>query len=188
MGDGRDGHYSPAELRALVAGVAVEILEVRPRVGVTREGVSFPMGHELLGRWDGAEVLVLIDPARDGRCQLHLAFRSDEPPTALCLQRRRPGVTGRGLRTGVRVFDEAFKLEVEPAAAVTRILDPALAGRLATDDEHLLDDAVGIRRGDRGLPGFGTCFRVAARPDAVAVGFALTRELRARLLASGPPG
>lgn len=177
-------YTSPDELRSLIVDVPIEVVEVRPRFGVTREGASFAMGHELHARFDDCDVTVQINPTRVADLYtIHWRFGAVVPPVWLVVQRRQTGVVqGRGVKTGTRAFDELFKLECDPPQIAARLLDPAFAERLASNVICMLDSAVAIDDERRGVPGFTTHFRAAPRLAAVAESFWITREMYGRIL------
>jgi hypothetical protein len=167
----------------LIVDVPIEVIEVRPRVGVTREGISFAMGHDLRARFDASDVLVIINPTRVAALYaVQWSFEAEVPPVSLVVQRRQMGVVdGRGVKTGVRAFDKLFKLECDPPQIAARLLDDVVAKRLAADGNCMLDDIVAIGHDRPGVPGFTTHFRAAPRAAAVAESFLITLELRRRI-------
>lgn len=178
-------YLSPDALRSLIADTPVEAVEVEPRRGVSREGVAFPMGHQLAARFEDSKLMVTIDRTRiDERYAVRWGFEA-VPPVTLLARRRAPLVVrGRGISTGSRAFDRAFKLTCE-ADVAKRVLDRAFAERLAATDPFTLDGVIAIGEGAPGLPGFGVLLTVAPRPDAIAHSFAITRELRTRIFGAG---
>jgi hypothetical protein len=187
----------PEQLEELVRGLPLEGCQVVERQGCDREGTLFPMGHQLEARFDGAALQVSIDllPAVAGEgeagasappgpppgYQVRWSFPAERPTVDLfVLQRRGPGVTWRGLKTGWKELDRLFRVNVEPASALSVVLDAGLVAQVCRDGVALLDTAVAIGDPRRGKPGLSTFFLVRHGITGIPESFSLTLELRRR--------